>query len=191
MPAMYRRAAVRWAVQGIGRVSHGRSLLVVLALTLSSCGLQEDLSQRATDPGLVSPTAAPALAGTALIGPALDIHSWRGHPVLIDWWASWCGPCRAEQPQLNALYRKFSPRGVRFMGVDFRDNTDAGKAFISEFRVPYPSIFDADEATTGPWQVDAPPTLVIVDGTGNIRARFLGTLVGIDSLLTQLLNSRA
>ena len=76
------------------------------------------------------------------------------------------------------------------MGVDFRDNADAGKAFVREFRVPYPSIFDPDEATTGPWQVDAPPTLVVVDATGNIRARFLGTLVGIDSLLAQLLNSR-
>lgn len=166
-----------------------QTLLAFLAVILAGCGLQEDLSQRASDPGRVSPTAAPALAGAALIGAPLDITAWRGHPVLIDWWASWCGPCHAEQPQLNALDRKFSPRGVHFLGVDFRDNADAGRAFVNEFHVPYPSVFDPGEATTAPWQIDAPPTIVIVDGSGNIRARFLGTLEGIDALLTRLLSS--
>ena len=172
----------------VGGFRWRQTLLVILALTLAGCGLQQDLSSRATDPGALSPTAAPALAGAALIGPPLDISAWRGHPVLIDWWASWCGPCRAEQPQLNALDRKFAPRGVHLLGVDFRDNADAGKAFVSEFHVPYPSVFDPGEATTGPWQIDAPPTLVVVDGKGQIRARFLGTLVGIDPLLTRLLS---
>jgi thiol-disulfide isomerase/thioredoxin len=165
-------------------------LIVLLGLILTSCGLQADLSQRVSDPGQVSPSLAPPLTGVALIGSPLDISAWRGHPVLIDWWASWCGPCRAEQPVLNALYQKFSPRGVHFLGVDFRDNADAGKAFVSDFHVPYPSIFDPDGATTSAWQIDAPPTILIVDGTGTIRARFLGTLAGIDALLTRLLATR-
>lgn len=180
--------AERWCVSGLRRP---RMLLVLLAVILAGCGLQEDLSQRGSDSGLVSPAAAPTLAGGALSGPRLDIRAWRGRAVLIDWWASWCGPCRAEQPQLNALYRKFSPRGVHFLGVDFRDNADAGRAFVAEFHVVYPSIFDPGETTTAPWQIDAPPTIVVVDGSGNIRARFLGTLVGIDPLLTRLLSSGA
>ena len=169
----------------------GRRLGVLLAVTatLTSCGLQVNLAQQESDPGQASPVPAPPLAGPGLIGGELDISAWRGHPVLIDWWASWCGPCRKEQPELNAMYRRFAPQGVHFTGVDLRDDAASGRAFVSEFQVPYPSIFDPGEETAGPWQVDAPPTIVIVDGQGRIRGRFLGTLVGIDALLSRLLAS--
>ena len=162
-------------------------LLILLVLTTASCGLQQDVAQRAGEPGVVSPMPAPSLAGPALIGPALDIAAWRGQPVLIDWWASWCGPCRKEQPALNALDRQFAPRGAHFLGVDMRDDAASARAYVSEFQVPYPSIFDPGEGTTGPWRVDAPPTIMIVDARGDIRGRYLGTLVGIESLLARLL----
>lgn len=160
---------------------------LIVAATLAGCGLQPDLGQPATHVNATMPTSAPGLAGPALIGPSLNIRAWRGHPVLVDFWGSWCGPCQREQPALNALDRKFSARGVHFVGVDERDGVDAGRAFVDEFHVPYPSLFDPSAADAYAWLVAAPPTIVVVDGNGNIRGQFPGTLDGVDSLLTQLL----
>jgi thiol-disulfide isomerase/thioredoxin len=160
--------------------------LAALAITLTSCGLQSGVGPQTGDSG-VAPSPAPRLSGTTLDGKRLDIRAWHGHPIVIDWWGSWCGPCRKEQPELNALAQHFSPRGVHFVGVDIRDDLASARAYYRDFHVPYTSIFDPGEATAGAWGIEAPPTIVVVDASGNIRSRFLGTLTGIEALLTSLL----
>jgi peroxiredoxin len=92
---------------------------------------------------------------------------------------------------LDALYRQFSPRGVHFVGVDERDSVSAGRAFVDEFHVPYPSLFDPNAADADAWLVAAAPAIFIVDAAGKIRGQFLGTLVGIDSMLAALLATKS
>ena len=184
--------ASAWSCWGHLRSStHARrSAGPLIAVMLAGCAGQV-LEQPATRPDQITPSSsAPALAGPALTGPRLDIRTWRGHPVLIDFWGSWCGPCQREQPTLDALYRQFSPRGVEFVGVDERDSVSAGRAFVDEFHVPYPSLVDPSGVDADTWLVAAAPTVIIVDGNGRIRSQFPGTLVGIDSTLTQLLKTK-
>ena len=163
-----------------------RAFPLVGALILSGCGLQADLADRAAPRAALS-EPAPPLSGSTLTGSRLDIATLRGHPVVVDFWASWCGPCRAEQPEINSLYARYASRGVHFVGVDLRDDQASALAFVRDFGVPYPSIFDPSSSTTAAYRIDAPPTTVLVDGSGTMRVRDLGTLVDIRPELDALL----
>ncbi|MBJ7608869.1 MAG: TlpA family protein disulfide reductase [Candidatus Dormibacteraeota bacterium] len=132
---------------------------------------------------------APSLTGTSLTGSTLNLASLHGHPVVVDFWASWCGPCRQEQPELKAIVVKYSARGVQFLGVDIRDDNANARAFVQEFKVSYPSVADPASDVAANFGVDAPPTTLVVDSAGNIRLRDLGTLTDVTATLDALLSS--
>ena len=160
-----------------------------MLLMLVGCEFQRQLPDVVAGEaaGVVTATPAPQLTGSGLRYEPLDLAALRGHPVVVDFWGSWCGPCRAEQPDLNHQYDAYSPRGVGYLGVDMRDDRPAALAYVGNFNVKYPSVFDSDESAASAFNVVAPPTIIVIDRHGQIRGRFLGTLVGIDSLLDQLL----
>jgi thiol-disulfide isomerase/thioredoxin len=109
---------------------------------------------------------APDWSGTDLDGHQIALADFRGHPVFLNFWASWCGPCRAEQPGLNSIARDYEPRGLRVVGVDIRDNIDQGRIYRDEFKVPYPSIFDQAARLGYAYHVDAPPSSAFIDARG-------------------------
>ncbi len=158
------------------------------ALLVSGCSLQPDVSTK-VQPQQRTSQPAPALSGTSLSGSHVDLSALRGHPVVIDFWASWCGPCRAEQADLNSLVAQYGARGVHFLGVDIRDDSANAKAYVEEFHIQYPSVFDPVNDDAGSFNVDAPPTTLVVDGSGLIRLRELGTLVDVPATLNSLLGS--
>lgn len=150
----------------------GRGPWLVLALLLASCSLQPDVSQAAPN-GRVG-TAAPRLSGETLDGATLSVDFTASRTVLV-FWAAWCGPCRNEQPGLNALAAKYASQGVRFLGVDMLDHDRAlARAFYAEFKVPYPSVYDASGSLTATYEVDSPPSFVLVDRRGIVVARYPG-----------------
>jgi thiol-disulfide isomerase/thioredoxin len=113
--------------------------------------------------------------------------------AVVDFWASWCGPCRAQQDQLDRLASTYAARGVVFVGVDMRDDAAQGRAYVSRFAVPYPSLDDPASSLASAWEVPAPPSTLVVDASGTVRQRVLG---GVDSaalgrLLDQLLSAPA
>jgi thiol-disulfide isomerase/thioredoxin len=163
---------------------------LVSALLVSGCSLQPDVSTRVqADARTAQP--APPLSGSSLSGAHVDLTSLRGHPVVVDFWASWCGPCRQEQTELNALVTRYSGRGVRFLGVDIRDDTANAMAYVQEFKVTYPSLFDPASDDAAAFNVDAPPTTLVVDAGGTIRLRELGELNDVPAILDSLLGSHA
>jgi thiol-disulfide isomerase/thioredoxin len=131
--------------------------------------------------GQVIPAAqrplAPAISGTTLTDAHLDIAGWRGHPVVINFWGSWCVPCRKEAPVLARVAADTRTLGVRFAGIDIREDPYAGLAFESGYRIPYPSISDPDNLIAARFGAAAPvatPSTYILDGRGRIAWAWFG-----------------
>ncbi|MEU6719489.1 TlpA disulfide reductase family protein [Nonomuraea sp. NPDC046802] len=121
---------------------------------------------------------APAVEGPTLEGGTASLAEHKGKVVVINFWASWCGPCRAEAPVLKEIAAKTKDSGVRFLGVDFKDRQADALAFERTEQTGYPSIFDQPGKVALAFQGTVPPAAIpstlIIDKQGRIAARALG-----------------
>lgn len=121
--------------------------------------------------------AAPALRAATVGGGTLSLASLRGRVVVLNVWASWCPPCRAEAPGLQAVADQTAARGVSVVGLDSRDNTVAAQAFTAAHAITYPSLVDPNgllvlQLTQLPPQ--AIPSTLVIDRAGRVAARIVG-----------------
>ena len=167
---------------------------LVAVLALSGCtGSGGTDVNRATTPGLetvaVGPTGvfpvgdrpdAPTISGTTLDGERLDVGAMRGKVVVVNFWASWCAPCRAESDDLVAVAERHRAAGLEFVGVAVKDDADAARAFERKQRVTYPSLFDQPGVVLTRFRTLAPqvpPSTILIDREGRIAGRFIGGVV--------------
>lgn len=125
--------------------------------------------------GQAAPDVAPEpVPGTALL-TGVDLRS--DQVTIVNFWASWCPPCRAEHPTLHAL----SAQGYRVAGINFRDNADDAVKYLAEDGNPFFATgFDPKGRTAINWGVTAPPETFLVDGDGTVLFRYAGPLIGSD-----------
>ncbi len=132
------------------------------------------------------------VAGGSPARPAADrlsLRGLRGRPVVLNFWASWCAPCRAETPLLVRLHRVYGPRGVVFVGVDTEDEAADARRFIGQYHVDYTIVASSSEKLMAAYAIPGLPTTIFIGPDGVIRDREVGGFIGPDgesALITRL-----
>ena len=119
--------------------------------------------------------AAPSFTLERLDGKGdLAIESLRGKTVVLNFWASWCGPCRDEMPLLQQASQRWQGKNVVFLGVDVKDFRRDARAFLERFGVTYANVYDGKGSTIGRYGVTGYPETYFIDAAGKIRYRIAG-----------------
>lgn len=124
--------------------------------------------------------AAPVFDLETLDGERLSLEGFRGSPVVLNFWASWCLPCREEAPLLTAADTTYRPLGLRILGVVYQDNPQNARDFMTRYGQAYPGLLDPDGRTAIDYGVFGIPETFFIDATGVVRARQIGALTEVD-----------
>jgi cytochrome c biogenesis protein CcmG/thiol:disulfide interchange protein DsbE len=143
-------------------------------------------SSAASSGEIAPPFELPALGG----GGSVALASHSGHPIVLNFWASWCGPCADEARVLEAASKRWSRAGVAFVGIDTRDSADAAEAFVEDYGIRYPIAADASGGTANSYGVTAMPQTFIISASGRVVNRTIGPIsqAKLDELLRAATN---
>jgi thiol-disulfide isomerase/thioredoxin len=201
-----RRAGVRLTARSrAGRAVTGAAAVLAASLALAACesgpiGQNTPASNGqsfvsgnsgTTVYGANSGPVVPKVTGTMLTGQKFALTEDRGHVVVMNFWGSWCTPCRAEAPVLASLAQHFTGSGVRFLGVDIRDSPVNAEAFLSDFHIHYPSLNDPGDLVALDFYDTVPPaaipTTLVIGRNGRVTARIIGEVSypGLSGLISK------
>ncbi len=151
------------------------SLSILAAVALVAVALALQLGERNRGRPLSGP--APDFELTLFDGREIALADFRGDVVLLNFWASWCPPCRDEALDLQALYSDYHKQGLTIIGVNMLESS-LRKAldFIEEFGVSYPNGEDREQRVTNLYRVEGPPESFLIDQAGNVRQFYIGSI---------------
>jgi peroxiredoxin len=112
---------------------------------------------------------APTFTLPARGGSTIQLSQFKGQVVMINFWASWCVPCRKEMPLLETIYKKYKPLGFTLIGVNVEPDQKDAEKFLAQTPVTFPVLFDAKSQVSGLYNVQVMPTTVFIDRKGNVR----------------------
>ena len=159
-------------------VGLGAVLLAACESSGAPAGSSSSLNVGTTVFPLAAAPRVPPVAGNLVGGGKLSLGAYRGHVVVVNFWASWCTVCRQEASALSAVARQFQGSGVRFVGVDVEDGAASAEAFMRDFRMRYPSLFDPGAQIPLRFNrlipVSALPSTLVISPGGRVRGRIIG-----------------
>lgn len=146
------------------------AVMVVLSTDVSS-GLEQ--------------TAAPDFTLKSTDGKNIRLSEYRGDVVLINFWASWCGPCLQEMPILSDLHKRYQSLGFTVLGVNVEEDSSDARRLLGKMPVSFPVLLDNTSAVSKQYDVVAMPSTVIVDRNGNMRYLHKGYKPGLEDVYLQ------
>ena len=116
-----------------------------------------------------SSALAPPFALPSRNGDVVALDKLKGQVVMLNFWASWCGPCRQEMPLLDQMHKRYSSLGFTLLGVNVEENTTDAEKWLSQTPVTFPVLFDKENKVSKLYDVNAMPSTVFIDRKGNVR----------------------
>jgi cytochrome c biogenesis protein CcmG/thiol:disulfide interchange protein DsbE len=170
------------------RSARRRRIMIFLVVSLFNVGLLALLGSQVLVPARnQSNTARSPLIGhsapdftlgvlSTRPAPALHLASFKGRPVMLNFWASWCDPCKHEAPLLEATWQYVQGQGVVFLGIDYEDTQTDGLSFLNTYRITYANVVDSSGATAINYGVTGVPETVFINRQGVIVQKVIGEL---------------
>lgn len=138
-------------------------------VSMLGTGLAMFLSLTASAASMAPGSPAPAFQLHSAASTDLSLSDLKGQVVLINFWASWCGPCRQEMPVLEQLYKKYKSAGFTLLGVNVEPKSADAEGFLKSTPVSFPILFDPDSKVSKLYEVSGMPSTVILDRNGKVR----------------------
>lgn len=148
------------------------------------------LASAALAPAAVAPgTPAPDFTLRTLDGPNLRLQEQRGQVVLVNFWATWCGPCRQEMPHLARLYEKYRASGFVLLGINVDDDAKKATELAAKLGLKFPVSLDTDKTVSRMYDLSAMPSTVLIDREGRVRHVHRGYYEGYENTYDQQIRS--
>jgi thiol-disulfide isomerase/thioredoxin len=132
---------------------------------------------------------APSFSLPARGGSTIQLSQFKGQVVMINFWASWCVPCRQEMPLLDSIYKKYKPLGFTLLSVNVEPEQKDAEKFLQQTPVTFPVVFDAKSTVSGLYNVQGMPTTVFIDRKGNVRLMHVSYKTGDENLYMDQIRS--
>ncbi len=129
---------------------------------------------------MVPSSAAPDFTLRTVDGPNVRLQEQRGQVVLVNFWATWCGPCRQEMPQLNKLYDKYHAAGFNLLGINIDDDSRRAGDVAHKLGLRFPVLLDSEKTVSRLYDLSTMPTTVLIDRNGSVRHVHNGYLAGYE-----------
>ena len=163
------------------------AVIVVALLFLLGYSLANESSSGSTKLGAqVLGGAAPDFTLERFDGGSVHLVALRGQPVMVNFWASWCVPCREEAPTLQRTWETYKDRGIVFVGVDIWDSDANARAFLREFGITYPNVIDRNGSAAIDYGLRGVPETFFVNKQGNLASKYVGPVLNAGSGQLQL-----
>jgi peroxiredoxin len=153
--------------------------------SLLAAALAATFTLAALAPACAATPAANAVAPDFTLrsadGRNVRLDELRGQVVLVNFWATWCGPCREEMPRLDTLYQKYRKSGFVLLGVNVDDDPKTALATMAKLNVSFPVLFDADKKVSKLYDLNTMPSTIVIDRDGKMRFLHRGYRAGTES----------